>query len=358
VQAGGGHIPVMRDTVVAALAPQAGQVIVDGTFGAGGYSRALLEAADCRVIGLDRDPDAVKRAGAFAREFGTRFDFVRTEFSGLEEACAGRSIDALVLDIGVSSFQIDEADRGFSFMRDGPLDMRMAADGPSAADVLAYLREEELAAVFIAYGEERAARRIARAIVADRTNEPFTGTLQLAGLVERVIRAGSSGKKGRSSGKPIHPATRVFQALRIYVNDELGELARVLAAAERVLPEGGRLVVVTFHSLEDRIVKQFLADRAGSEGGSRHGPAIEGPAPTFELTPRKALEPTEAEIAANPRARSARLRCARRTSQPPRGTVTWRAPDSCPSLEILERRLPAGRAAGRESTFEGTNTCS
>ncbi|MCU0883060.1 MAG: 16S rRNA (cytosine(1402)-N(4))-methyltransferase RsmH [Hyphomonadaceae bacterium] len=357
VQAGGGHIPVMRDTVVASLAPTAGQTIVDGTFGAGGYSRAFLEAAPCTVIGLDRDPDAVIRAAAFKAEFADRFEFVETAFSGLEAACEGRVVNSIVLDIGVSSFQLDEADRGFSFMRDGPLDMRMAAQGPSAADVLAFLREEELAAVFIAYGEEKAARRIARAIVVDRAAEPFTSTLQLAGLVERVVRAGSTGKKGRSSGKSIHPATKVFQALRIYVNDELGELARVLEAAERVLPEGGKLIVVTFHSLEDRIVKQFLHDRAGTEGGSRHGPAVEGPAPTFALSPRKAIEPTEAEIEANPRARSARLRCGVRLPGPARGKASgWRAPDTFPTLEILERRLPAGRAAHRTAAQTGARS--
>lgn len=352
MQAGGGHIPVMRDSVVASLAPKAGQIIVDGTFGAGGYSRAFLDAAACSVIGLDRDPDAVIRAAEFKAEFGDRFTFVETAFSGLEEACGDRRIDAIVLDIGVSSFQLDEADRGFSFMRDGPLDMRMAAEGPSAADALAYLREEELAAIFMAYGEEKASRRIARAIVADRGAEPFTSTLQLAGLVERVIRAGSTGKKGRSSGKPAHPATRVFQALRIYVNDELGELARVLAAAERVLPEGGKLIVVTFHSLEDRIVKQFLHDRAGTEGGSRHGPAVDGPPPTFALSPRKALEPTPAEVEQNPRARSARLRCGIRLAGPARERASgWRAPDTFPTLEHLERRLPAGRAAGRAAAI-------
>ncbi|WP_308909337.1 16S rRNA (cytosine(1402)-N(4))-methyltransferase RsmH [Pseudokordiimonas caeni] len=313
-----GHIPVMLDEVVVAVAPEAGDVIVDGTFGAGGYSRAILEAADCRVYGIDRDPDAVKRAEAFGAGFGGRFRMLEGCFGDMDalvrEAGEG-SADAVVLDIGVSSFQLDEAERGFSFREDGPLDMRMAKAGESAADVVNTYEAGELADIIYQYGEERMSRRIAAAIVAARAEKPFTRTGELANLVERVI--------GRPPVKPgkkaTHPATRTFQALRIHVNDELGELTRGLEGAEKLLAEGGRLVVVTFHSLEDRIVKEFMAERSGRvPSGSRHLPgAIEkGPAPTFRLDRKSAVKPTDAECARNPRARSAKLRVAVRTDVP------------------------------------------
>lgn len=301
-----GHAPVMLAEVLAALNPKAGQTIVDGTFGGGGYTRAILAAADCKVIGLDRDPDAVLRGKALQEKVPARFEIVETQFSKLDGLTA--NVDAVVLDIGVSSFQIDQAERGFSFMQDGPLDMRMGGDGPSAADVVAHLSEDELTKIFQTYGEEREARRVARAMVNDRVETPYLRTSELAALCGRVI--------GRKSPDQIHPATRVFQALRIYVNDELGELEMALAAAEAILPQGGRLVVVTFHSLEDRVVKTFFNDRSKESGGSRHAPVSTGPAPSFELITRKPLKATDEEVGSNPRARSAKLRAAIRTSAP------------------------------------------
>lgn len=321
-----GHLPVMLAEVLETLAPQAGQVIVDGTFGGGGYTRAILAAAPCQVIGLDRDPDAVVRGKALEQEMPGRFTIVETQFSKLDELQA--PIDAIVLDIGVSSFQIDQPERGFSFMQDGPLDMRMGKDGPSAADVVAHLSEAELSTLFHVYGEEREARRIARAIVTDRVATPYLRTSELAGVVSRVI--------GRKHQDHIHPATRVFQALRIYVNDEIGELERALVAAEAVLPPGGRLVVVTFHSLEDRAVKTFFNDRSKEAAGSRHAPAQAGPAASFTLINRKPLSATEAEVASNPRARSAKLRAAIRTSAPARaGRVTGLS--GVPTLDQIKR---------------------
>jgi 16S rRNA (cytosine1402-N4)-methyltransferase len=308
-----GHIPVLLDEVLDALAPQSGQTIVDGTFGGGGYTRAILAAADCKVIGLDRDPEAIARGKALEAEMGDRFCIIETDFSALDDI--EEPIDAIVLDIGVSSFQIDQPERGFSFSSDGPLDMRMASAGPSAADAIAHLSEADLAQVFRVYGEEREARRVARAIVNDRQTTPFLTTAPLAGLVSRVV--------GRPKHKDaIHPATRVFQALRIFVNDELGELERALVAAEACLPPGGRLVVVTFHSLEDRVVKTFFNARSRQEAGSRHAPVASGPAPTFEILTKKPVGPSEAEIAANPRARSAKLRAAIRTTAPVRGAIS------------------------------------
>jgi 16S rRNA (cytosine1402-N4)-methyltransferase len=303
-----GHAPVMLAEVLGALNVQAGQSIVDGTFGGGGYTRAILAAADCKVIGLDRDPDAITRGKALEIEMPGHFEIVETQFSKMD-ALQG-PVDAVVLDIGVSSFQIDQAQRGFSFMQDGPLDMRMGGDGPSAADAAAHLSEDELTKIFQAYGEEREARRVARAMVNDRVATPYLRTGELAGLCSRVI--------GRKSPDQIHPATRVFQALRIYVNDELGELEMALAAAEAILREGGRLVVVTFHSLEDRVVKTFFNERSKEVSGSRHSPINTGPAPTFELLTRKPMIASDAEISMNPRARSAKLRAAIRTAAPAR----------------------------------------
>ncbi len=306
------HIPVLLAEVVAALAPRDGETFVDGTFGAGGYSRALLGAAACRVIAIDRDPEAVARGRDLAASLPGRFEMIEGRFGDLDRLLAQRGlgpVDGVALDIGVSSMQIDQAERGFSFAKDGPLDMRMAGSGPTAADLVNTAPEAELADIIFRWGEERHARRVARAIVTARGEQPFARTLELAEAVRRVVPRSKDG---------IDPATRTFQALRIAVNDELGELERGLAAAERALAPGGRLAVVTFHSLEDRVVKDFLKARSGAAARpSRHQPlATAGPEPTFTLLGRKAIAPGAAEAAANPRARSAKLRAARRTQAP------------------------------------------
>ena len=309
----GQHIPVMLDEVVAALQPRDGGLYIDATFGAGGYTRAILEVADCRVLGIDRDPSARAAADRIKAAYPGRFAFAFGPFSMLAAVLdeAGSSgADGIVFDLGVSSMQIDQAERGFSFQKDGPLDMRMAQAGPSAADAVNGLEVSELAAIFKVYGEERHARRVAQAIVRERSQEPITTTLRLAEVVARAV----GGKPGR-----IHPATRAFQGLRIYVNDELGELARGLVAAEHGLRAAGRLVVVTFHSLEDRLAKAFLRERAGLvPGGSRHQPEqAPGRAPSFSLVSKKAKAAAQREAADNPRARSAKLRAAVRTSAEP-----------------------------------------
>ena len=304
------HLPVMLPEVLEALSPRDGAIYVDGTFGAGGYSRAILDAADCRLVAIDRDPTVRETADAFTAQYGERFTFLPGRFSEMEALLAEagiEAVDGIVLDIGVSSMQIDQADRGFSFMKDGPLDMRMGRDGPSAADAVNHLGERELADIFYVYGEERNSRRIAKAVIRARSEAKIETTAVLADIVERA----SGGKRSK-----IHPATRVFQALRIFINDELGELARALEAAERLLSPVGRLVVVTFHSLEDRMVKAFLRSRSGrsGSGGSRHAPEPEaGPEPSFIELSRKAVLASEAEASANPRARSAKLRAAERT---------------------------------------------
>ena len=306
------HVPVLLPEVLEALEPAPGKMVIDGTFGAGGYSRALLQAG-ADVLALDRDPSAVRFAAPLTAEFGARFRFMEGCFSQMEDRLrdAGHEqCDGVALDLGVSSMQIDEPERGFSFMRDGPLDMRMGADGPSAADLVNTAEPAELSRIFFVYGEERQARRIAAALVRRRALEPFVRTLDLAESVEKAV--------GGRRGAPIHPATRVFQALRIAVNQELSELEAGLDAAERVLKSGGRLAVVTFHSLEDRIVKAFFTDRAGLRpAGSRHlPPSAAGPEPSFELLFKGARPPGEAELASNPRARSAKLRAAVRTAAP------------------------------------------
>ena len=305
------HVPVLLAPIMRAVAPVTG-VWIDGTLGAGGYARALLDAGAERVIGIDRDPEALARAQAWADGFDGRLDLREGRFGNLDtiatEAGAA-ALDGVVLDIGVSSMQLDQAARGFSFQKEGPLDMRMSQAGPTAGDLVNGLPEAALADLLFQYGDERASRRIARAIAADRASRPFTTTLELAGLIERVA--------GRArTGQP-HAATRSFQALRIAVNDELGELVRGLAAAEALLKPGGWLAVVTFHSLEDRVVKRFLQLRSGrAPRASRHAPETDAEIPRFALTPRKAIAPDEAEIAANPRARSAKLRIARRLDAP------------------------------------------
>ncbi len=303
------HISVLLDEVLGALSAKPGETIIDGTFGAGGYSRAIL-ASGAHVVGFDRDPTVLRFAEPLAAE-NNRFRLIQDRFSQMGEHFGPASVDGVVLDIGVSSMQLDEAERGFSFMRDGPLDMRMAADGPTAADLVNELEKEELARILYVYGEERESRRVASFIIRRRAEQPFSRTLDLAEVVERAL--------GGRRGAKVHPATKTFQALRIAVNEELTELERALDAAERILKPGGRLAVVTFHSLEDRIVKSFFIERAGkTPGGSRHAPPTErGPAPTFELI-GKAAAPGEAELAVNPRARSAKLRAGLRTAAP-----TW-----------------------------------
>jgi 16S rRNA (cytosine1402-N4)-methyltransferase len=300
----------MLKEVLTALAPRDGGIYVDGTFGGGGYARAVLEAADCSVWGIDRDPDAVARGAELAKHFPGRLTVVGGRYGDMGRilATAGiAEVDGVALDLGVSSQQIDDAERGFSFREDGPLDMRMEKEGASAADAVNSLPEKTLADIIYAYGEERASRRVARAIVEARDREPIERTGQLAAIVRRVVPKSRDG---------IDPATRTFQALRIHVNQEMAELDRGLAAAEAVLKMGGRLAVVSFHSLEDRRVKTFLRSRSEERPrASRHLPdAGAAPAATFQLLGRRAMVPGEAETAANPRSRSARLRAAERTA--------------------------------------------
>lgn len=307
------HRPVMLTEVLAVLSPRPGRVYVDGTFGAGGYSRAILDAADCTVWAIDRDPDAIRRGEGMVEEYSSRLHLVEGRFGDMDRLLAERNVtlvDGIALDIGVSSPQLDQAERGFSFRADGPLDMRMGAEGPTAADIVNETDETTLADIIWRLGEERKSRRVAHAIVEARKDSPITRTLELAEIVRRAVPKSRDG---------IDPATRTFQALRIHVNDELGELDRALAAAERLLAPGGRLAVVAFHSLEDRRVKAFLRSRAGSSPRvSRHLPVAreEGRAPTFRLIATGAVKPSNAEIAVNPRARSARLRGAERTKAP------------------------------------------
>jgi 16S rRNA (cytosine1402-N4)-methyltransferase len=300
-----GHVPVMLAEVLASLMPQEGATYLDATFGGGGYARAILEAAPgCTVFAIDRDPDAIARGAALAQRFAGRLHLIEGRFGDMLSLLRDRgiaSLDGVVMDLGVSSFQLDQAERGFSFRADGPLDMRMEKSGASAAELVNGLPERDLADIIFRFGEERFARRIARAIVARRAEAPFTTTADLAALVRRAVPRDPSGIDG---------ATRSFQALRIAVNDELGEVERGIAAAMELLAPGGRLVVVAFHSLEDRIVKQAMAAASGRGGASRHDPAaLSGRAkPAFHLLTPRALRPQEAECSANPRARSARLR--------------------------------------------------
>jgi len=313
------HVPVMLAEVLDALSPRDGGVYVDGTFGAGGYTRAILAAADCRVVAIDRDPAAIAAGHVLEEQFGDRVTLLEGRFSEMEsllEEAGVADVDGIVLDIGVSSMQLDQAERGFSFMRDGPLDMRMGGQGPSAADAVNTLPQDVLANIIYILGEEPKSRAIAKAIVAARAEAPIMTTLALVKAVERAT--------GRQRPQDrIHPATRTFQALRIHVNAELDELVEALHAAERLLKPGGRLVVVTFHSLEDRIVKRFLASRGGKlPHGSRHALEFgQGPAPSFDLPFKGHLGASDEEARINPRARSAKLRAGIRTTAAPLASI-------------------------------------
>ena len=307
------HIPVLLEEVAAALDLTGPAKVIDGTFGAGGYTRALLDrASDCQVMAIDRDPDAIAAGASLVASYAGRLKLVQGRFGDLGDLAEDNGFvpaDAVVLDIGVSSMQIDDPLRGFSFRFDGPLDMRMAQSGESAADLVNTMEEGALADLIYRYGEERRSRAVAKAIVAARRVAPIATTKQLAELISTVVHLPPDS---------IHPATRTFQALRIAVNDELGELERGLAAAEKILAPGGRLAVVTFHSLEDRIVKQFIADRSGeTPGPSRHMPSAQPRAKTFVNLARKAIIAGLVETRANPRARSAKLRVAERTNALP-----------------------------------------
>lgn len=324
------HIPVLGRQAIEMLSPRDGGIYIDATFGAGGYSRAILDVAGTRVIGIDRDRSAITGGFDLVDQSGGRLTLVEDRFSHLAEICTAQGLDAVdgvVMDVGVSSMQLDEADRGFSFRLGGPLDMRMGHDGPTAADVIAKASEADLANIIYIFGEERHSRGVARAIVAARKETPITTTRALADIVAKVVRS----KPGE-----IHPATRTFQGLRIFVNEELDELHLALSAAERVLKPGGRLVVVSFHSLEDRIVKNFLVERAKAGGGSRHLPEIAQAAPSFVILTKRPVTPDEGEISANPRARSAKLRAAERTGAP------YHAAAALPAWPVLDDVMRGG----------------
>jgi len=301
------HIPVLMNEVVDAIAPRDGGRYLDGTFGAGGYTTALLDRADCRVIAIDRDPDAIAAGRALAARYAPRLTLIEGRFGDMADLLSAEGVDdvdGVTLDLGVSSMQFDQAERGFSFRNSGPLDMRMGRSGPSAADLVNDTEEAELADIIWRYGEERKSRRVAHAIVEQRKLKRIETTAELASIVRRAV--------GPQAKDDSDPATRTFQALRIAVNDELGELERGLAAAEAVLAVGGRIAVVSFHSLEDRAVKEFVRARAGrTPGPSRHAPPkADAAAATLRDLSRKPVLPSDAETQANPRARSARLRVA------------------------------------------------
>lgn len=328
------HIPVLVRRAVRWLDVRDGGLYIDATFGAGGFSRAILATAGARVIGIDRDRSAIGQGARLAADVPGRLDLIEGRFSNLQWITAtsgAAAVDGIVFDLGVSSMQLDQAARGFSFRFDGPLDMRMGHEGPRAADVIARASERELAAIIAVLGEEHHARAIARAIVRTRAQRPIESTRALAELVARVAPA---------HGTALHPATRTFQALRIFVNDELAELANGLVAAERVLKSSGRLVVIAFHSLEDRIVKTFLAERSRAPAASRHRPLAISPAPTFRVLTRRPETPDEVEIAANPRARSAKLRAAERTDAPAQPATIETLLPRLPSLADIMRGRP------------------
>ncbi len=325
------HIPVLGGPALERLAVHDGGIYIDGTFGAGGYTRAILAAAACRVIGIDRDRTAIAAGYDMVDAAQGRLTLVEDRFANLDAVARDSGfdeVDGVVLDVGVSSMQLDRAERGFSFRLDGPLDMRMGGDGPSAADVVASASERDLANIIFLLGEERHSRGVARAIVKARAETPITTTAALARIVGSVVRA-----------KPneIHPATRTFQALRIFVNDELGELAGALAASERILKPGGRLVVVSFHSLEDRIVKSYLLSRGEPRAGSRHQPETAQAPASFTTLTKRPVVADDAENARNPRARSAKLRAAERTAAPPRADDLADLLPRLPSLDDVMR---------------------
>ena len=319
------HLPVMLREVLLHLAPRDGGIYIDGTFGAGGYSRAILDSADCKVLGIDRDITAVTSGASLVSKYDGRLTLVEDHFSRLDQVArdlGNAAVDGVVLDVGVSSMQIDQAERGFSFRNNGPLDMRMERGGKSAADIVNKMDERDLARVISTLGEEKRARAVARAIGEARSNAPIQTTAELADIIRRVVHM----KPGE-----IDPATRTFQALRIYVNDELNELSSALRAAERILSPGGELVVVAFHSLEDRLVKTFMSARSSAPAISRHEPETVALPLTFNLLTKKPVTPSENESNENPRARSAKLRAAERTS------ATARDDDP---LASLTARLP------------------
>jgi 16S rRNA (cytosine1402-N4)-methyltransferase len=326
------HIPVLARQVFGHLQPRVGGVYIDGTFGAGGHSRAMLEAG-ATVIGIDRDRSAIAGGAELVAAAQGRLTLVQDRFSNLEavaHSLGHEAVDGVLLDLGVSSMQLDEAGRGFSFRNDGPLDMRMGAEGFSAADLVNTAPERDLAHIIATLGEERFARNVARAIVQARVEEPLTTTRALAAVVERVVR---------SRPGEVHPATRTFQALRMFVNDELGEIATALGAAERVLRPGGRLAVISFHSLEDRIVKTFIAERSRIVAGSRHQPEVPQVPPSFAALTRKVEVADDAEVIANPRARSAKLRAAERTTAAPlRGDLDHLLPRLRPLDDVMRGR--------------------
>ena len=326
------HIPVLARRAVDWLLPRAGGVYLDATFGAGGYTRIILATPGTRVIGIDRDDRAIAAGAALVEQAQSRLALAEGRFADLERIAASHgaaAVDGVVFDLGVSSMQLDDPARGFSFRFDGPLDMRMGRVGPTAADVIARAGEGELAAIIAALGEERHARSIARAIVKARKVRPIATTQVLAELIGAVVRPRQVAM--------IHPATRTFQALRIFVNDELTELAHGLAAAERILKPGGRLVVVAFHSLEDRIVKSFLNERSRAPASSRHRPQVQAAPPTFRVLTRRPETPDLAEVTANPRARSAKLRAAERTDAAARRVGLEKLLPRLPSLADIMR---------------------
>jgi len=321
------HVPVLGRQAVNWLGVKSGGLYIDGTFGAGGYTRAILETPGARVIGIDRDQSAIAHGAGLVEQAQGRLELFQDRFSGLD-SIAPEPVDGAVFDLGVSSMQLDEADRGFSFRFDGPLDMRMGRDGPGAADIIARASERDLAFIIATLGEEHRARAVARAIVKARAERVIDTTTALAEIVARVVHT----REGM-----IHPATRTFQALRIFVNDELAELAHGLATTERVLKPSGRLVVVSFHSLEDRIVKTFLTERSRAPAASRHQPAIVAAPPSFHVLTRKPEIADDAEIAANPRARSAKLRAAERTDAAPRSAAIDNLLPRLPSIDDVMR---------------------
>ncbi len=330
------HIPVLARLAIDWLAVKPGGLYVDATFGGGGYARAIMQTVGARVIGIDRDHTAVAQGAPLVEQAQGRLQLVEDRFSNLDAILesipsGANRADGIVFDLGVSSMQLDEAMRGFSFRLDGPLDMRMGSRGPSAADVVARAEERELAAIIARLGEEKHARAVARAIVRARPKQNIDSTRALAEIVAAAV-------PGRHAA--IHPATRTFQALRIFVNDELSELALGLAAAERALKPLGRLVVVAFHSLEDRIVKTFLAERSRGPAGSRHRPEIAAPRPTFRVLTPRPLTADQSEVAANPRARSAKLRAAERTDTPARATGVEHLLPPLPQLADMMRGRP------------------